>query len=76
MKEQVINEVRIREALHNLAPNTGASPDYCRGLVMGVWCTLTAYGLGYKEILHVIKSNLPDGCRKECVPNVLKEELL
>jgi hypothetical protein len=66
----------LRNALYNLAPDSGASEDYCRGLVAGVVCTLVAQGLGFPEACKIVQKHLPTNFRPGGIPECWKDNLL
>jgi len=65
-----INWTRIKDSLHNMAENSGASIDYARGNVIGVVSTLMAVGYEFKDAWREVIRCLPDKVRVEAIPAV------
>ncbi len=64
-----INEVLLKDTLYNTHERSGASVDYGKGCVVGVAATLmAARGILLADALVVIKRNLPEGWRVDCMP--------
>jgi hypothetical protein len=56
---KTINGVTLKDALNNFAPRSGASDEYCKGLVVGLAAGLIAGGLTWREATTAIKQNWP-----------------
>jgi len=49
----------LRDALHNLDAHSGATPDYCMGLTVGVVSALMAVGFSYKDAIAQVAIHMP-----------------
>ena len=65
-----INWTRIKDALHNLAEDSGASADYARGCVVSVASCLTALGMDWKTMWSKMVPLFPDALRPQALPSV------
>jgi len=63
-------EVRIIDALCLLSPQSGASDDHCRGVIMGIISTLMAFGYDYKQAIATIDRLLPTDFRLNGIPKM------
>lgn len=71
MKRKELQDVRIRDALYNTHIQSGASIEYGRGIIVGVVSGLCAAfpEHSFDTIwLGNVKPQLPEGYRKECIP--------
>lgn len=51
----------LKDLLYNLTYKSGASDEYCRGLVVGAVCAIMATeSITHVEAIEVIKTHLPD----------------
>ena len=58
------DEVILRDCLHNFHPTSGASDEYCKGLLVGCVSGLMAGNGGlYPAAIAFIKENMPRGAR-------------
>lgn len=64
-------EVRLKDALYNLHPSSGADDEYCKGLVVGVVSALMATGMTFSDSLRQVANCLPVGTRT--IGNVFPE---
>jgi hypothetical protein len=72
-----IKQVRLREVLYNTAPKSGATPDYCHGLIVGVVAALMAEtGKLYETVIREVAENLPVEYRLDCIPQVFQDDIL
>lgn len=62
------NLVRLREALHNLQPHSGANKDYACGVLVGCVSTLMAFGFTFQEAIRICSENAPGRVIAECCP--------
>ena len=54
------NPVILKDALHNVCAESGASDDYSRGLVVGVVSALmAATGMSYNDVVLIVANHLP-----------------
>ena len=60
MPETILQGVIIKDALHIFHPNSGASDEYCKGLVVGIVAGLMAMGMPWIQAIAQIASNLPN----------------
>lgn len=67
----------IRDVLHNTAPHTGASPDYCHGMIVGVVSALMQERQClYDTAIRIVAGSLPDNYRPECLPQAFKDDIV
>ena len=62
------NPVLLRDALQNMAPDSGAPVQYVTGLIVGVVATLMAMGMTWQQAIVKIADECPWNARRECVP--------
>lgn len=60
MPEPIVQIVTIKDALHIFHPNSGASDEYCKGLVVGIVAGLMAMGLPWIQAISQVAANLPN----------------
>ena len=65
----------LADAMYNLTPRSGASTDYCRGLVVGVLATMLALGVKHADAYRLMRGALPEGYRIDGIPEVLRHDL-
>ena len=54
------NPILLKDALHNVCADSGASDDYSRGLVVGLVAGMMAVtGLSYFELVPVVRAAMP-----------------
>jgi hypothetical protein len=72
-----MNTVLIKDALNNLLPRSGATDDYCRGLVLGVVAALmaTKFDGDFDRAFYLVKWLLPTGYRVEGIPEPWRKSL-
>jgi hypothetical protein len=58
----------MRDTMYNLHPTSGASDEYCKGLLVGVVGALMAVGMSWDEAISHAAINMPDGARMHCTP--------
>jgi len=58
----------VADCLENLAPDSGASVDYCKGLVSGLLSGLLSCGLNHSQAYQAIADRLPIDYRPEGIP--------
>jgi hypothetical protein len=51
--------VRIKDALHNCSPQSGASTEYGRGVLVAVVSCLTAYGYTCMDAIKLAREWMP-----------------
>jgi hypothetical protein len=56
---QLKNPTALKDTLHNLASDSGASTDYCTGIVVGVVGALMATGKSYSDAISIVAANFP-----------------
>ena len=72
----MINVTILRDALYNLTARSGASADYCQGLIVGVVAALMAEtGRPYAAIIREVRENLPEGFRADYLPEAFSADL-
>lgn len=62
-------EARLKDALCNLSPRSGAGVDYNRGLMVGVVSTLMAFGYDFQQAVALLAPMLPPGLHWENLPD-------
>ena len=68
-------EVALRDALHNLDLRSGASDEYCQGLLVGAIAGLmAATGLSYDELLPVVRAGMPETLYRERVTKAFRDD--
>lgn len=68
-------ETALRDALHNLDMRSGASDDYCHGLLVGVISGLqAATGLSYHELLPVVRAGMPKPLYSDRITKAFRED--
>lgn len=58
----------IRDALYNTSNQSGSSPEYAKGVVLGVVSTLMAAGCDYDTAIKFVSRHLPHGVTNDRVP--------
>jgi len=59
----------IKDALHNLSPDSGASSDYRRGIVVGVTATLMACeGYAFEQAFGAVCRYMPSKYDPKAIP--------
>jgi hypothetical protein len=76
MKAKARSEVMIKDALYNLDARSGASEDYCKGLLVGVVSAWMAAGLSFQDAIDEVARLMPHapGTRLAC-PEPWKDAL-
>lgn len=63
------NEPLIRGALHLAAPDSGASTEKAKGVIIGVVSTLMdTFCWDWETAFRYVLNKLPDNYRPECIP--------
>lgn len=63
------NKTLLKDALHNLDPQSGASDEYNHGLMVGIVSAIMAYtNAEYDKAIEVVKKNMPRAYRNESIP--------
>jgi len=65
--------ILIRDALNNLAPRSGSSPEYNRGIIVGIVAALMADGSTFYTAIQKIIQNLPKQYDREAIPAAWRE---
>jgi len=74
--KKLSKETLLKDALYNLAPRSGASLDYCTGLVVGVVSTLMAEGMSFGDAIVLVALHMPHGeGTRLAVPDCWQEDL-
>lgn len=60
--------VHLRNALQNAAPDSGATDEYVRGLIVGVVSGLLARGMRFDAALALVRQNMPTNARNNVFP--------
>ncbi len=73
-KDDDMKETLIKDALNNLLPDSGASDDYCQGIILGLMSAIMAKGMTFDRALnHLAKLARPQ-VRMSGVPECWKED--
>ena len=67
----LLNQPRLMDAMYNFSPDSGASDDYCKGLIVGAVSALMATGESFDDSLEQCAICMPETSRlmtKDCVP--------
>lgn len=59
---------RLRDALYNTHPESGASVEYAQGIVVGVVSGMMAHGQKWQDAWATMYKALPKGFRLDCLP--------
>ena len=65
------NQVVLKDTMYNFHPTSGASDDYCKGLIVGAVSALMATGKSFDDSLEQCAICMPETSRlmtKDCVP--------
>jgi hypothetical protein len=65
---KVVFDARIRDTLHLLEENSGATIEYARGNLIGVISTMEAFGYTFNDAWREVISYLPDNLRVKAIP--------
>lgn len=76
IKKMMTWKPALKGTLYNLHPKSGATPEYCQGLVMGVTSILMAFGLDFYYALDMIVEAMPDEIMEEGLPINWKYDIL
>lgn len=60
---QLKTQVWLRDALYNFSPRSGASEEYCKGLLVGVVSALVATGVEWRAAITHAAINMPEDAR-------------
>lgn len=55
-----MNKTLLKDALYNLASDSGASNEYCKGLVVGIVSALMATGLSFIAAMDLVNECAPE----------------
>lgn len=65
----------VRDALYNLHPRSGATPEYSKGVIVGVVAMVMAYEtLNWEAAVSIIKPFMPAGADLSRLPETWKAE--
>lgn len=71
-----INQMNlIRDALHNLHTQSGASIEYGKGVIVGLVSALMSMGMSHTECMIMIANNWQFNYRKACIPECWQEQI-
>ena len=74
---KIKNGIVLKDALHNLASNSGATTDYCTGLTVGIVSALMAVGFTFQDALLQVARYYPTkNSPRLAVPDSWKQDLL
>ncbi len=66
-----IDIITLKNAIHNVVERSGATTDYCQGLIVGVVSGLMAHGLQFRHALALVAIAWPAAeynPRLDCLP--------
>jgi hypothetical protein len=58
-RNDIVDAVLIADALHNMSPDAGATPEYARGVLVGAVSALMAVGMSFDRALHLCSLQAP-----------------
>lgn len=64
------NQVRLKDTMYNFHPTSGATDEYCHGLIVGVVGALMSTGMSFNDAITHAAINLPDGTRLQAGTSV------
>lgn len=70
------NPTVLKDALHNLHPESGATNNYCQGLVVGIVAGMMSRGLTFQTAIKRVAENLPDKARPIIWPPSWKSDVM
>lgn len=74
MRKKIVNPARLRDAMANYAKNSGASDEYCRGVIVGVVSGLMATGFDFDDALDLARTAISDDeSRRDLTPENFPE---
>lgn len=67
---KISKPVVLKDCLYNLHMSSGASDDYCKGLIVGIAALMVAAGYSLDHALQVIALHMPASHRAlaDCTP--------
>lgn len=74
-----MNKAYIKDALYNLTPTPGASPEYAKGILVGVISVLAANSKAkwpYDSAVKQVKPLMPKVIIAGCIPNSWRNDFL
>ena len=66
--KQVLFDARIKDSLHLLEENSGATLEKARGNIIGVISTMQAFGYDFKDAWREVITYLPNNLRVNAIP--------
>lgn len=63
----------IRDALHNLDPRTGSSPDYAKGILLAMVSVCMAHGLTFDIAARHVADFFPARIMPDAIPEAWKD---
>ena len=57
--------VRLKDAMANFSPRSGASDEYCKGLIVGVVSALMATGMTWRNAIAHAANSMPSDARMQ-----------
>jgi hypothetical protein len=66
--KKLLFEARVKDSLHLLEENSGASLEYARGSIIAVVSTMQGFGYSFKDAWCEVISYLPDNLRVNAIP--------
>ncbi len=73
--KRVVNPTMINGAVYYAMPDSGASVETARGVIIGCVSSLMACGLLYSEAVGMVGRALRPGYRDECLPPAWAHDL-
>lgn len=65
---KLLFDARVKDSLHLLEENSGASIEYARGNIIGIISTMQGFGYSFKDAWTEIIPLLPDNLRVNAIP--------
>ena len=62
-------QINVRDLLHNLDDESGATDEYCRGILVAVVSTIMAYeNCSFESAWDEVLKDIPENNRSEAIP--------
>lgn len=71
MMPKLTNQAMLKDAMNNFSISSGASDEYCRGILVGAVSSLIAAGNKFYDVLELCAICMPEDTRRlteQCVP--------
>lgn len=64
----MLNITVLRDTLYNTSEQSGATPEYARGIMVGIVAALVADGMSFKDAFALANANLPSDPMNGIIP--------